>query len=167
MIPLVADIHTHNPDASDAVINLLPDMQMRPDALYSVGWHPWWPDPDFDWVSSLAENPQIVIIGECGIDKLKGVGDLSTQIALTQRHALLAERVGKPLLLHIVGAWNEIIALRQEINPSQPWIIHGFRGKPQLAAQLIAAGFHISLGAKFNPRTPAAIPPDRLLHESD
>lgn len=167
MIPDVADIHTHNPDATDAVINLTPEMQMRPGAIYSVGWHPWWAEPNFDWVSALAENSQIAIIGECGIDKLKGVGDLADQIRLTRRHALLAERVGKPLLLHIVGAWSEIIALRREINPAQPWIIHGFRGKPQLAAQLIKAGFHISLGSKFNPLTPASIPPERLLHETD
>lgn len=167
MIPDVADIHTHNADATDAVINLEPGMKMRTDALYSIGWHPWWPEPDFKWVESLAEKPQVVIIGECGIDKIRGVGHLSAQIALTRSHAILAERVGKPLLLHIVGAWNEIMALRREMKPSQPWIIHGFRGKPQLATQLVAAGFHISLGEKFNPLTLGAIPPERLLHETD
>lgn len=142
-------------------------MQMRPDAIYSVGWHPWWPNPDMDWVASLSENPQIVLIGECGIDKHKGVGDINSQTALTRLHAEIAERVGKPLLLHIVGAWNEIIALRKDIRATQPWIIHGFRGKPALAAQLLTAGFHISLGSKFNPETAAIIPPSRLLHESD
>lgn len=142
-------------------------MQMRPDALYSVGWHPWWPQPDMQWISNLADNPQIVLIGECGIDKMKGIGDINSQITLTRLHAEISERVGKPLLLHIVGAWSEIIALRKELRPVQPWIIHGFRGKPQLANQLIAAGFHISLGRKFNPQTLAAIPPSRLLRESD
>lgn len=167
MIPLVSDIHTHNPNALNAVINLSPGMAMRPNALYSIGWHPWWPKPNMDWVTSLSLNPKVVIIGECGIDKLKGVGEIQQQIQLTKLHAQLAERVGKPLLLHIVGAWNEIIALHKEIKPSQPWIIHGFRGKPQLAKQLINAGFYISLGSKFNPLTEAVIPAERLLRETD
>lgn len=167
MIPPVSDIHTHNPRATDAIINLEPGMEMRPDALYSVGWHPWWSSPQMQWVEELAANPQVAIIGECGIDKLRGVGDTDAQLALTRAHAELAERVGKPLLLHIVGAWNEIMALRRRMRPAQPWIIHGFRGKPQLAAQLVRAGFHISLGPGANPLTAAAIPPDRLLHETD
>ncbi len=167
MIPPVADIHTHNPEATDAVINLEPGMAMRPGALYSVGWHPWQPGADMEWVERMAEHPQVALIGECGIDKLRGAGPVDAQIELTRRHALLAERTGKPLILHIVGAWGEIMALRKQMNPAQPWIIHGFRGKPALAAQLVRAGFHISVGQKHNPAATAVIPPDRLLHETD
>lgn len=163
----VSDIHTHNPEATDAVINFEPGWKMRPDALYSVGWHPWWPNPDMTWVEHIAGNEQVVMIGECGIDKLRGAGSIDEQIALTRRHAELSEQLGKPLILHIVGAWNDIIALRREMKPSQPWIIHGFRGKPQLARQLLDAGFHISLGKRYNPETLAVIPPDRLYRETD
>lgn len=163
----VSDIHTHNPEATDAVINLEPGWEMRPDALYSVGWHPWWPNPDMEWVEHVATDERVVMIGECGIDKLRGTGSIDEQIALTRRHAEISERLGKPLILHIVGAWNEIIALRREMKPLQPWIIHGFRGKPQLARQLLDAGFHISLGERYNPETLAIIPPDRLYRETD
>jgi TatD DNase family protein len=48
-----------------------------------------------------------------------------------------------------------------------PWIIHGFRGKPQLARQLINQGFYISLGELFNPQTATIIPTNRLLFETD
>lgn len=141
---------------------------MRSDALYSVGWHPWWPLPaDMAWVESTAADPRVVIIGECGIDRRRGVGTVDEQTALTRRHAELAERLAKPLLLHVVGAWSEIIALRRAMRPAQPWIIHGFRGKPELARQLLDAGFHISLGERYNPATLAVIPPDRLFRESD
>lgn len=167
MIPPVADIHTHNPEATDAVINLEPGMAMRPDALYSVGWHPWQPGADMEWVERMAAHRQVVMIGECGIDKLRGVGTVDSQIELTRRHALLAEQTGKPLILHIVGAWNEITALRKQMKPTQPWIIHGFRGKPALASQLVGAGFHISIGQRHNPAITEAVPPDRLLHETD
>lgn len=163
----VSDIHTHNPEATDAVINLEPGWELRPDGLYSAGWHPWWPAPDMAWVERMAEDPRIVLIGECGVDKLRGVGSVDEQLELTRRHAELSERLGKPLILHIVGAWNEIITLRRRMAPSQPWIIHGFRGKPQLARQLLDAGFDLSLGLRFNPETEAIIPPGRLYRETD
>ncbi|MCM1310020.1 MAG: TatD family hydrolase [Bacteroides sp.] len=164
----VSDIHTHNPEATDAVINLEPGWKMREDALYSVGWHPWWPLPaDMDWVEHTAADPRVALIGECGIDKLRGQGSIDEQIALTRRHAELSERLNKPLILHIVRAWEEIIALRKEMNPRRPWIIHGFRGKPQLARQLLAAGFDISLGPRYNEETLREIPPERLYRESD
>ncbi|MDE6166144.1 MAG: TatD family hydrolase [Muribaculaceae bacterium] len=163
----ITDIHTHNPDADNAVINLEPGMAMRDDALYSVGWHPWWPDCDMAWVERTAADPRVVIIGECGIDKLRGVGTLAEQAETVRRHAALSERLAKPLLLHIVGAWSEIMALRRELLPGQPWIIHGFRGKPELARQLLRGGFSISLGKKFNHETAAVIPADRLYRESD
>lgn len=168
MIPRVADIHTHNREATDAVINLEPGMEPEPGRLYSAGWHPWWgAEADMAWVEAMARRPEVVMIGECGIDKQRGAGTLSQQLDNTRRQALLAERTGKPLLLHIVGAWNEIIALRRELRPSVEWIIHGFRGKPELARQLVNAGFHISLGSRFNPLAESAIPPERLLRESD
>ncbi len=169
MIPKVSDIHTHNPQATDGVINLERGaMPGREDALYSVGWHPWWGSDDVDlhWVETAAADPRVVMIGECGIDRLRG-GDVEAQIELTRWHAQLAERTGKPLILHIVGAWSEIIALRKRMRPVQPWIIHGFRGKPALATQLIDAGFYLSLGPKSPAGLAEVIPPDRLLHETD
>lgn len=167
MIPQVSDIHTHNPLATDAVINLAPGMAMRPGALYSVGLHPWWAVADFDWVENLADHPQVAMIGECGIDKLRGAHDPDTQLEVLRRHALLAERVGKPLLLHVVRGYGEVMKLYRELRPSVPWIIHGFRGKPQLAKQLTDMGIHISLGAKFNPGVPAVVPPAMLHRETD
>ncbi len=168
MIPKVSDIHTHNPQATDGVINLEQGAEpQRDDALYSVGWHPWWgPCTDWNWVETCAADPRVVLIGECGIDRSRG-GDVEAQIELTRRHALLAQRVGKPLILHVVGAWGEILGLRKQLKPSVPWIIHGFRGKPELVRQLLDAGFHISLGPKSPPALAGLIPPERLLRETD
>lgn len=165
LIPQVADIHTHNPAATDAVINLEPGMDMRLDGLYSVGWHPWWPEPDMEWVRRMAADPRVVMIGEMGIDKRRSPLTLTEQIALTRAHALLAEELRKPLILHTVGAWPEIMALRKELKPSQPWIIHGFRGKSQLAEQLLRAGFILSVNV--NHPLPEGIDPALFLRESD
>ena len=58
---------------------------------------------------------------------------IEAQTTLLTFHISISERLSKPLILHIVKAYPEIIALRKSLRPAQPWIIHGFRGKPQLA----------------------------------
>lgn len=172
MIEKFADIHTHRPDAGpDSVINLEPGMDMLAGRYYSVGVHPWNSgDADVDgrwaWTQSLAADPQVVMIGECGLDRKHGAA-MDVQMELLLRHIRLSESVGKPLLLHVVGAFPEIIRLRRESSPRQPWIVHGFRGKPQLAAELLRHGFSLSLGQRFNPAAARIIPQDRLFTETD
>ncbi|MDE5971530.1 MAG: TatD family hydrolase, partial [Muribaculaceae bacterium] len=85
MIPKVSDIHTHNPLAVDAVINLAPGMPMRPGALYSAGVHPWWAVADFGWVERMAADPRVGMIGECGIDRLRGAHSPEEQLDMLRR----------------------------------------------------------------------------------
>lgn len=92
---------------------------------------------------------------------------LAAQTALLRIHYELSETLRKPLILHIVKSFPEIIALRKQWKPTQPWIIHGFRGKPQLARELLAHGFHLSYGKKYNPASLAITPSSRLLRETD
>lgn len=92
---------------------------------------------------------------------------LAAQTALLRIHYELSETLRKPLILHIVKSFPEIIALRKQWKPTQPWIIHGFRGKPQLARELLAHGFHLSYGKKYNPASLVITPVSRLLRETD
>ncbi len=141
-----------------------------PGRRYSMGIHPWHTDSlPPDWKQRLdraARQPGVVAIGEAGLDRLRGA-DLDTQLRVLERHVALSEELQLPLILHVVKAFNEIIALRRRLRPQQRWIIHGFRGKPQLARQLLDHGFDISLGEHFNPDTAAIIPSDRLHFETD
>ncbi len=161
---------------------------LRQGYSYSVGIHPWNASrvtpADLRLLSALAAQPQVKAIGECGLDPLRQNSDnaggsiadrpltdraslISLQTDLLRLHFELSERWCKPLLLHIVRAYPEIIGLRRKWKPTQPWIIHGFRGKPQLARQLLADGFYLSFGAKYNLESYAITPPDRRLHETD
>ena len=92
---------------------------------------------------------------------------LAAQTALLRIHYELSETLRKPLILHIVKSFPEIIALRKQWKPTQPWIIHGFRSKPQLARELLAHGFHLSYGKKYNPASLAITHASRLLRETD
>mgnify|MGYP000011099964 CR=1 FL=1 len=150
---LITDIHTHRPaPAPGRIVNIDPSEPfgpLLPCQTYSVGIHPWHADlaDMFGEVERLAACPAVVAIGETGLDKRRGPSP-DIQIPLFRRHIELAEAVGKPLIVHCVGAWQELLALPR---PRVMTIIHGFRGKPELARQLTAAGFFLSLGARYNP----------------
>lgn len=169
----ITDFHTHRLDATDAIISL-PLQAARdiiashPDGHFSVGVHPWdtATDADFDTVARLAAMPQVVAIGETGLDRLRGA-DIDTQAALFERHIELSEQLRKPLVIHCVKAWDMLLELHRRHRPAMSWGIHGFRGNPRLARQLLDKGLYLSLGEHFNPATAAIIPPDRLLIETD
>lgn len=165
------DIHTHNLDAGpDAIINLPFGADIPAEGAYSMGIHPWdtesTTDADIERLAAIARDERIVAIGECGLDALRGATlDRQEQIFLQQ--AAISEAVGKPLIIHAVRTHGRIAELRRRLKPAQKWIIHGFRGKPQLARQLLDAGCDISLGALFNPAVPSVVPPGRLHAETD
>lgn len=168
---MIKDIHTHRTDAREAVISVNPWEFAPVEGLYySVGIHPWQvgraTEADFDRLAECAKADNVLMIGECGIDKLRG-GDLSMQTGVLERHIALSEQVGKPLVLHCVRASNELCRLRRLLRPSMPWIVHGFRGNARVASQLLDAGFYLSYGERFNPEALAITPADRLLAETD
>jgi len=168
------DFHTHRLDAGpDAITSIDPVRALTfitadNSIPVSIGIHPWdtVQEPDFDLIEQIAAMTQVVAIGETGLDKLRGA-PLTRQTDIFRRHIELSERLGKPLIIHCVKAWEELLRLKKEMKPQQNWGIHGFRGGPEQALQLTASGLYLSLGCHFNPYTAAAIPADRLLAETD
>lgn len=175
----ITDCHAHDPRLwRNALISVSPGQferlaQEYPEALFSVGIHPWDADKvtpqTWQQLEAAAHNPRVLAIGEAGLDKLRGPS-MERQLEVLEPQIRLSEEVGKPVVLHVVRAIEPLLALRKRLRPTQPWIIHGFRGKPQQAAQLLAMPgnpFYLSLGPDANPSTLAAIAPCRLLRETD
>ena len=138
---------------------------------FSSGVHPWQAaDAGADGALALleqwADDPRVAAIGECGLDKY-APAPLARQLDVFARQARLAERAGKPLVVHCVGRVAELLALRRRIRPAQAWVVHGFRGKPQLAEELLRAGCALSFGERFNPASVRATPLERLFVETD
>lgn len=167
------DVHTHVP-AHQAIVNVTPFGNGNPFMAgcdyYSIGIHPWLADKTTEAavarLQHLAADERVVAIGEAGLDARRGPS-LDVQMPVFRMQAFLAEQVKKPLIIHMVATAQQILQLRKELKPQQPWIIHGFRGKPQQAAELVRHGLYISLGEQHNPAVISAIPADRLLHETD
>ena len=169
----IRDIHTHllPQDPGTALVCVgsrpLPAPQGH---WFSVGLHPWDVTGDdeneLESIGEMAQNPQVLAIGECGFDTLKGPAhDLQEQAFI--RQVEISERVRKPMILHVVRDFDSVIRLRKQLNPTQPWLIHGFRGGLQQANQLYTHGIQVSLGLKANPQTLQQIPSYRLFLETD
>ncbi|MBC8601036.1 TatD family hydrolase [Parabacteroides acidifaciens] len=137
--------------------------------LHSVGIHPWYIYNVEEQLAGLEQQamlPGAVAIGEAGLDKL-AEAPLERQLEVFKASAALAESLGVFLIIHCVKAWDELIALKKELKPRMPWVIHGFRGNAALAGQLIRQGFYLSFGEHFNPAAVRIAWPDRLFAETD
>lgn len=135
----------------------------------SIGIHPWYiTDEDYQWDLLLQEIEckNVVALGEAGLDKLSAV-DLSRQICIFRKQAVLAQERNLPLIIHCVKAWDELLQVYKEIKPDNDWIIHGFRGNGIQAKQLIRTGYKLSFGLYFNPEAVSAAWPDNLFTETD
>ena len=169
---MILDVHTHNLTATNAIISVEPgDFKPVEGLFYSVGLHPWSAHRDAHHealLRSAAVHPQVVAIGECGIDLVRSTLDEAGQIELTLLHARLAEELHKPLVLHCVRSFHIIARLLKEFSPTQPWIIHGFRGNATVARQLLRfKQVWLSFGERFNADALAATPQNRRLAETD
>lgn len=92
---------------------------------------------------------------------------LPQQEQALRRHVSDSEREGKPLVIHCVRTLEHILRIRKEMQPVQPWIMHGFRGKPQQLQSLLSAGIYVSFGLHFNKESLRLCPLDRMLLETD
>lgn len=169
----ILDFHTHRLDATGALIAVDPRrFDPQPGKWYSVGFHPWdnvenLTNSNFDLLEQCARHPQVLAVGETGMDRLRGA-DLMKQEAAFVRHLQLARELGKPVVVHNVRATREILDARHRAGLDDiTLVIHGIRGNAHVARTLLDAGCYLSFGLRFNAKALQATPPDRLLIETD
>ena len=160
-IPYI-DAHTHKIKAGSQihVVNILVKKDFteyqdfialnsqNPKILFSAGIHPWYMGDwkkQIDRLKEIATNPLIIAIGECGLDK-NSKSPLDEQIELFYSQIALSEALRKPLIIHCVKAYNEILEIRQHSKSAIPWIIHGFNSSAEMARQCLDLGITLSFG---------------------
>ena len=117
----------------------------------SFGIHPWHADQetssDFDTFARKydADFDAALLVGECGLDKACR-SSWQRQLTLFEWQAAVAQQKGKPMVIHCVHAFNDLVALRRRYRQGL-WVVHGFTGTPQLAAQLFKMDVWTSWGA--------------------
>ena len=124
-------------------------------------------------VFSFSDSQILIAIGECGLDRACD-SDFELQREVFIKQIELSEQYHKPMIIHAVRSYPDIISIRKEMKPNQPWIIHGFNGNEHSAEQLLRHdGIYLSLGdvlfknEKRAERLLDIIPSDRLFLETD
>lgn len=173
------NLHTHKLTNQDTVLELVNQYPQQFDASipnYSIGIHPWYIDEerletDLQIIESKLQEPNCLALGECGLDK-RIVIPIELQQMVFERQLLLAQKHNKPVVIHCVAAFQELIAIKKKMKITVPMLIHGFSKNKQVAKELIDNGFYISFG-KYLLRNPEletvfqSIPNDRFFLETD
>ena len=176
---LYFNLHTHQFTGNPDVLELVNQYPWKFDATipkYSVGIHPWYIDAtrlesDLQLIDEKLALPECLALGECGLDKRIEI-PLDYQTVVFKKQIALAEKHNKPMVLHLVAAFDELITIKKELNISVPMIIHGFSKNAQIAKQLLDNGFYLSFG-KYLLRNPElkevfqTVPNDRFFLETD
>ncbi len=121
----------------------------------------------------FSDSQILKAIGECGLDRACD-SDFELQREVFIKQIELSEQYHKPMIIHAVRSYPDIISIRKETKSNQPWIIHGFNGNEHSAEQLLRHdGIYLSLGDVLFKNEKRAellldiIPSDRLFLETD
>lgn len=182
-IPFI-DIHTHSERDEPhtiAVKNLNPGDEFAPFEgrnFYSVGLHPWNIKDNEEnnemlvMVEDALEFDHVCFIGECGLDKIAET-DFYEQKRVFHAQAFMAEEYKRPLIIHCVKAYNEVLELYNKMHPEMPWILHGYNGNVQTTLQMAKRRVFFSFGRDLFRENSKAIdsfktlPMERIFFETD
>jgi len=173
------NLHTHKfSNLSDVieVVNQYPWEFGTSIPNYSIGIHPWYIDEnrlesDLEIIKEKLQLSECLALGECGLDKRVEI-PLDLQLSVFKKQLEIVKQTNKPVVLHCVAAYDEVIAIKKEMNIENPMIIHGFSKNEQVAKSLLNNGFYLSFG-KYVLRNPdlekvfTFAPENQILLETD
>jgi TatD DNase family protein len=93
---------------------------------------------------ALAASPKVIAIGECGLDYYR-VEETTKDVQTTAfiEHIELANKVGKPLMLHIRNAYEDALEILKAHTKVQG-DVHFFAGNWDTAKKFLDIGFTLS-----------------------
>lgn len=173
------NLHTHNFSNNEDFLEVVNQYPWEfDDAVpnYSIGIHPWYIDherlqSDLNFIKEQLNWNECLAMGECGLDKRIEI-PFQNQLKVFQQQIELVQVSKKPIILHCVASFDEVIAIKKEMNIENPMIIHGFSKNIYVAKSLLDKGFYLSFG-KYLLRNPELtsvfeyVPNDSFFLETD
>ncbi len=154
--------------------------QRYPEVSCSVGVHPHEAEQEGqespDRLRELAKLPEVVGIGETGLDYFYEHSPREAQQRSFRSHIAAARETGLPLIVHTRDADADTVAiLREEVEAGAvTGVIHCFSAGPELAEAALELGFYIGVSgimtfkkAEELRETLRRVPLERLLVETD
>jgi len=126
-------------------------------------------------LETLARNPAVVAIGECGLDYFRDFSPRAAQQQSFHRQLDLASRLGKPVFLHQRDSHADFAAILREHASAWRGVAHCFTGSLEELACYLELGLAIGItgwicderrGTHLPPLM-SRIPAERLLLETD
>ena len=119
-----------------------------PSHPFSAGLHPWYADQLstenlFVRLKQYLESPDLVAIGEIGLDKVCKT-PMSLQLDVLQYQLKIAAENNLPVIIHCVKAWEELIEILDNYPSTK--ILHGYNGGIRLTERLLKKGYCFSIG---------------------
>lgn len=178
---MIINLHTHFKLSGEQKGLMNHPVQMEfhpePDQYYSAGLHPWYLDESMneEWLVSLEQiiaHPQVLAVGECGLDRSIEISPDRQKPAFLKQIEI-AENYEKPLIIHAVRTYSDLLRIKKTRPGATRWILHGYTGNMETTKQLNHQDFYFSFGAallsnqeKLN-QSLCTVPLDHLFFETD
>lgn len=174
------NLHTHQINSGTNIQILNVFAQNLPfsmtDQFFSAGLHPWHigkvdPDNCLLAIEKATVHENLLAIGECGLDR--SIEEIfAVQELYFKMQVKIAEKYLKPLIIHCVRAYPDLIRMKKELKSDLPWIIHGYNGNLETTKSLNRHDFYFSVGESFltderKRESFLEIPFDHLFFETD
>lgn len=156
------------------------DGALWPKIYATVGIHPHEArlaeEGDFAELQRLGQHPQVLAVGEIGLDFHYDHSPREVQQRVFVRQMEVARAIHRPIIIHCREAWPECLELlRAHWRPhGLGGILHCFSGDPAVAREALEMGFLVSFAGNLTfPKSESLrevareIPADRLLVETD
>lgn len=125
-------------------------------------------------LEQLCKLPEVVAVGETGLDFGRDLTPPKEQVAAFRRHIRLALSLDLPLIVHARRSDDEVLRILSQEGEAVRGVRHCFDGSAQVAARYVELGFHISFagtvtrtGYKKLKAAARTVPARRLLVETD
>lgn len=149
-----------------------------PEVSMSCGFHPLYIAknlPDYEALSEICTRPDVVAVGETGLDYYYDKEHHQRQQESFSKHIELANEVNKPLIIHTRDAREDTIGMLREGHAERcGGVLHCFTESQEMAEQALELGFYISISgivtfanAKALREVVKNIPLEHLLIETD
>src|SRR5205085_12334290 len=140
----------------------------------TAGVHPHEADGGIDGLEALLAEPEIVAVGECGLDFFYDHSARDAQAEVFAAQIALAHAHDLALVIHTRDAWDDTFAILEAAGVPERTVFHCFSGGPEEARRCLDLGAYLSFSGIVTFKTAddlraaaALCPVDRVLVETD
>jgi TatD DNase family protein len=140
----------------------------------TAGVHPHEAKDGIEGLEELLDHPQVVAVGECGLDYHYDYSPRDVQAEMFVRQIELAHRHDMALVIHTREAWDDTFEILDREGMPERTVFHCFTGGADEATEAMARNAYVSFSGIITFKTAqdlrdaaAVTDIDRLLVETD